>query len=114
MSNSARCRYVGSSALQQLGGGFQAAGESLQHFAEIWNEELEAASPDPEKPSAAAQPPAAAEDDNETRRGLLRLEKGILQKRIAGPLGKALVLFLHGLSLSVVQDFRVSQACQDR
>jgi hypothetical protein len=78
-------RYVGSSALQQLGGGFQAAGEVLQHFAEVWTEELEAAHLNPSKSYAEGNPQAAA--DEERKLGLLRLEKGSLQKRIAAPLG---------------------------
>jgi len=64
--------------MEQLGGSFHAAGEIIQHFMGVWEEELE-------KGPLRGEHLEKSEEEREL--GLLRLEKGILQKRIAGPLG---------------------------
>lgn len=73
------CRYVGASAMEQLGKAFVAAGEVMQHFQKVMTEELELGYLRGEKMQAAAV---------QQKAGLHRLEQGILQKRIAAPLGE--------------------------
>ena len=65
--------------MEQLGGSFKASGEILQHFMAVWTEELEMG-------HLRGERLEKSEEDREL--GLEKLEKGILQKRIAGPLGR--------------------------
>jgi hypothetical protein len=69
--------------MEQLGGSFRAAGEIIQHFMDVWSEELE-------RGHLRGKPLERSEEERES--GLLRLEEGILQKRLAGPLGTPLPL----------------------
>ena len=64
--------------MDTMGRSFEAAGEVMQHFMDVLSEELELGYLRGRPHEQVTQ---------ETRQGLLRLEKGILQKRIAGPLG---------------------------
>jgi len=65
--------------MEELGGSFQAAGGIIQHFMGVWSEELE---------GGHLRGGNLEKSEANRERGLLRLEEGILQKRIAGPLGR--------------------------
>lgn len=64
--------------MDSLGRAFAAAGEVMQHFQKVMSEELELGYLRGEKMQVAAV---------QQKAGLHQLEQGILQKRIAAPLG---------------------------
>ena len=64
--------------MDTMGRGFEAAGEVMQHFMDVLSEELEL---------GYLRGRSHEQATLEQQQGLLRLEKGILVKRIAGPLG---------------------------
>ena len=71
-------RYISSEALETLARAFQACGEILEQYFECWHEEL----------AHAALPSKEREErEGERLEGIARLEKGVLNKRIALPLG---------------------------
>jgi hypothetical protein len=72
-------RYAASSAMEEMGESIQAAGEIIQHFMDVWAEELE---------GGHLRGESLELSEAERESGLLRLETGILQKRVAAPLGQ--------------------------
>lgn len=93
-----KCRYAASSAMQAMGDSLVAAGETLQHFYQVLSEELELGYLRGKEMKEAAL---------EQQKGLLRLEKGILQQRIAAPLGRN----LHHLPTQVRQTLNYGAMC---